>query len=107
MDKEQLKNQAVEWICQLISTPRISREENQAANLLSHLMTAECGLQVHRQGNNLWTIAPGYRAERPTLLLNAHIDTVRPVSGWVRNPFEPTREGERIYGLGSNDDGPA
>ena len=105
MDKEQLKDQATEWLCLLISTPRISREEKQAADLLQHLMTTHCQLQVSRQGNNLWATAPGYRPERPTLLLNAHLDTVRPVGGWVRNPFEPTREGDRIYGLGSNDDG--
>ncbi|MBQ7181519.1 MAG: M20 family metallo-hydrolase [Bacteroidaceae bacterium] len=105
MDKEQLKNQAAEWLCQLIATPRVSREEKQAADLLENVMTRECGLQVGRQGNNLWTIAPGFRAERPTLLLNAHIDTVRPVGGWQRNPFSPSREGDRIYGLGSNDDG--
>ena len=105
MDKEQLKNQAIDWLSQLIGTPRVSREENEAADLLGSLMTEQCGLQVRRLGNNLWTIAPGYSAERPTMLLNAHIDTVRPVSGWVRNPFEAKREAGRIYGLGSNDDG--
>lgn len=105
MDKEQLKNQAVGWLCQLIGTPRISREETEAANLLEKVMTRDCGLQVSRQGNNLWTTAPDFREGRPTLLLNAHIDTVRPVSGWERNPFEPRREGGLIYGLGSNDDG--
>ena len=39
------------------------------------------------------------------MLLNAHIDTVKPVAGWKRDPFKATREGSRIYGLGSNDDG--
>ncbi len=105
MDKEQLKNQAVGWLCQLIGTPRISREETEAADLLRHIMTEECGLRVQRLGNNLWTIAPDYREGRPTLLLNAHIDTVRPVGGWQRDPFSATAEGDRIYGLGSNDDG--
>ena len=105
MDKEQLKNQAIDWLSQLIGTPRVSREEKEAADLLGSLMTEQCGLQIQRLGNNLWTTAPGYSAERPTLLLNAHIDTVRPVSGWVRNPFEAKREAGRIYGLGSNDDG--
>lgn len=69
----------------------------------------ENGMQPHRHGNNLWEIAPGYDNSRPTLLLNAHIDTVKPVSGWQHNPFTPIHEVvegyERIYGLGSNDDG--
>ena len=105
MDKEQLKNEAIEWLCQLISTPRVSREEKDAADLLCDIMTGTCGLSVQRSGNNLWTVSPDYRSDRPTLLMNAHIDTVRPVSSWTRNPFEPVKEEGRIYGLGSNDDG--
>lgn len=69
----------------------------------------EHGLQPQRHSNNLWEVAPGYNASKPTLLLNAHIDTVKPVSAWQHNPFTPVREtvdgAERIYGLGSNDDG--
>jgi len=30
---------------------------------------------------------------------------VKPVAAWKRDPFKATREGSRIYGLGSNDDG--
>ena len=63
------------------------------------------GCTTQRCGNNVWTIAPGYSHERPTLLLNSHIDTVRPVDGWTCNPFSPDDDGERIYGLGSNDAG--
>jgi acetylornithine deacetylase len=38
-------------------------------------------------------------------LLNAHIDTVKPVASWTRDPFAPTIEGDTLYGLGSNDCG--
>ena len=44
-------------------------------------------------------------SEKPTLLLNAHIDTVKPVSTWTRDPFSPTVEDDRLYGLGANDCG--
>ena len=30
---------------------------------------------------------------------------MKPAASWTRDPFRPTREGERIYGLGTNDDG--
>ncbi|MBR4306599.1 MAG: M20 family metallo-hydrolase, partial [Bacteroidaceae bacterium] len=53
----------------------------------------------------LWSLQPNFDAGKQTLLLNAHMDTVKPVAGWQRNPFKATREGNRIYGLGSNDDG--
>ncbi|MCR4602801.1 MAG: M20 family metallo-hydrolase [Prevotella sp.] len=89
---------------QLIATPRVSREEHAAANLLERQM-AEWGLQPHRQGNNIWTVCNDYDEQKPTLLLNAHIDTVKAVASWTRNPHEPVVEGDRLYGLGSNDCG--
>lgn len=100
-----MDKQIIELLKRLIATPRISRNETEAADLLQEQMQ-EWGLDPQRQGNNLWEIAPGYDAQRPTLLLNAHIDTVKPVNAWTRNPYTPelTEDGV-LYGLGSNDDG--
>jgi acetylornithine deacetylase len=39
------------------------------------------------------------------VLLNANIDTVKPVATWTRDPVEPTIEDGKLYGLGSNDCG--
>ena len=105
MDNERITKKAVELLCRLIEVPRVSREETAAADLLQEYMQGELGLEVQRSGNNLWSIAPSFDAEKQTLLLNAHIDTVKPVAGWQRDPFKATREAGRIYGLGSNDDG--
>jgi acetylornithine deacetylase len=96
--------EAVDLLSELIAIPSVSRSEAQAADLLQKRM-ADWQLQPQRIGNNVWAIAPGYDAALPTILLNAHIDTVKPVASWVRNPFEPTVEGSRLYGLGSNDCG--
>ena len=98
-------SQAVLLLSQLIETPRISREESQASQLLYDYMTEVCHLDVKRHGCNLWTIAPDFDANKPTLLLNAHIDTVKPVSGWQKDPWKATLEDDCLYGLGSNDDG--
>ena len=98
-------SQAVQLLSRLIETPRISREESQASQLLYDHMTKVCLLDVKRHGNNLWTIAPNFDPAKPTLLLNAHIDTVKPVAGWQRDPWKATVEDDRLYGLGSNDDG--
>ncbi|MBR4855997.1 MAG: M20 family metallo-hydrolase [Bacteroidaceae bacterium] len=98
-------SQAVQLLSRLIETPRISREESQAAQLLYDYMTEVCHLEVKRHGCNLWTIAPDFDANKPTLLLNAHIDTVKPVSGWQKDPWKATLEDDCLYGLGSNDDG--
>ena len=100
-----LNEKAIELLCRLVEVPRVSREETAAADLLQAYMQDELGLEVQREGNNLWSLQPSFDPEKQTLLLNAHIDTVKPVSGWQRDPFRATREGNRIYGLGTNDDG--
>lgn len=102
---QQLTDEAVALLSRLVATPRISRNEEAAAFLLQQFMQETCALPTERHGHNLWSIAPDYDAHRPTLLLNAHIDTVKPVSAWTRDPFLPTLEGDRLYGLGTNDDG--
>ena len=100
-------NRAVELLKVLISTPSISREESDATDRLQLFIErgAPVRFDMHRHLNNIWCIAPGYDATRPTLLLDAHIDTVKPVAGWSKHPFTPIVDGDIIYGLGSNDDG--
>lgn len=104
METDRRTKEAVELLERMVSIPSVSREEKEAADLLEQFMH-EHGLQPQRSGNNLWCTAPIYNKEKPTLLLNAHIDTVKPASSWTRPPFQPTHEGGRIYGLGTNDDG--
>lgn len=88
----------------LISIPAISREETQKADALEQYML-EQGLASQREVNNIWCVGKTFLPTRPTVLLNAHIDTVKPVSGWQRPPHVPTLEGDRLYGLGTNDCG--
>lgn len=96
--------EAVGLLKQLISTPSFSREEGAAADIMESYMKA-CGLKVGRNGNNVWTQSLQYDKRKPTILLNSHIDTVKPVSGWSRDPFEAQEEHGKLYGLGSNDAG--
>jgi acetylornithine deacetylase len=97
---------AVDLLKTLIGIPSVSRDESAAADALEQYMSRQSGQRVFRKNNNCWLIAPGFDFERPTLLLNSHIDTVKPVASWTREPFKATEDDdERIYGLGSNDDG--
>lgn len=104
MELDRCTQEAVELLTRMIALPSPSREEGAVADLLFACFE-KAGKSPKRSGNNVWCIAPGYDASRPTLLLDAHIDTVRPVSGWKRDPFTPVLEGDCLYGLGSNDDG--
>lgn len=104
-DYSRLTAEAVTLLEGLVARPSVSRDEGRAADLIEEYLTRH-GLHPHRHGHNVWcTSDPDGADTRPTLLLNAHLDTVRPVAGWTRDPFVPTREGDRLYGLGSNDCG--
>ena len=100
----ELTKEAVELLKRLIATPSVSRDEGAAADVLEAYMK-EKGLNPQRHGNNVWCMSKGLDASKPVILLNAHIDTVKPVAGWQHDPFTPTLEGDKLYGLGSNDCG--
>lgn len=95
---------AVELLKRLIATPSLSRDEARTAELISGYL-AEHGAAPERLANNVWVRSDGFDPTRPTLLMNSHHDTVRPAASYTRNPFAPTVEGDRLYGLGSNDAG--
>ena len=101
---EQSAARAVDLLQQIIAIPSYSREEAKIADFIEKNALCD-GLTPHRKGNNIWCISSAFNPDRPTLLLNAHIDTVRPVNGWTRDPHCATIQGECIYGLGSNDCG--
>lgn len=104
MDIKAYTNEAVELLKELIAIPSISRDETKAADCLSEYLN-RWNLPHGREGNNLWIGCQDWDNNRPTVMLNAHIDTVKPVSSWTRDPFTPTQEGDILYGLGSNDCG--
>ena len=100
----QFLSDAVELLKALIETPSVSRNEENAANLLASYLD-KWQLPYGREANNLWVGCPDWQNDRPTIMLNAHIDTVKPVSTWTRDPYKASQEGDILYGLGSNDCG--
>ena len=104
MTQEEYVRDAIGLLSQLIATPSTSRNEKDAADIMEQTLR-DYGFTPHREANNVWVIDPHFDEHKPTLLLNAHIDTVKPVDSWKRDPFAPTIEGDTLYGLGSNDCG--
>ena len=104
MTQEKYVSDAVELLKKLIATPSVSRNEKDAADIMEQTIRSY-GFEPQREANNLWIIDPHYDESRPTLLLNAHIDTVKPVASWSRDPFSPNVKDGVLYGLGSNDCG--
>lgn len=89
----------------LISTPSFSREEAATADIWEEWLKEHEAGEVKRLHNNVYVVSSLFDSSKPILMLNSHHDTVRPASSYTRDPFNPEIEGDRLYGLGSNDAG--
>jgi len=101
---DQLHQQAVNLLQQLIQLPSFSREEHETAGVIATFLTSH-GVSINRKLNNVWAFNKYFDHHKPTILLNSHHDTVKPNSGYRRDPFVAQVEDGKLYGLGSNDAG--
>jgi len=90
----------------LISVSSLSRNEEKAAQIIRGFFS-DSKVKYHSKVNNTWVKNQFWKDGLPVILLNSHIDTVKPSGGYTRNPFSPDIEGDFLYGLGSNDAGGA
>jgi len=88
----------------LISVSSLSRNEQDAAQIIRDFFT-DSKVNYDVKENNTWVRNRFWKEGLPVVLLNSHIDTVKPASGYTRNPFSPDVENGILYGLGSNDAG--
>lgn len=88
----------------LISKPSLSHEEEEAARVIRAFLSGK-KVEFQYKANNTWAFNRYFDPVKPSVLLNSHIDTVKPVSGWKSDPYTPAEDSERIAGLGSNDAG--
>ncbi len=96
----------IDLLRQMIRIPSFSGEEAAAADLAAGFLAGR-GVEVQRKGHNVAARNRFFDPAKPTILLNSHLDTVRPNAGYTRDPFAPDIEGDTLYGLGSNDAGAA
>jgi acetylornithine deacetylase len=101
---DKLFSEAVKLLEGLIRIQSFSKEENETGDLIQKFLQ-EKEVETFRSGNNIWTYASDYNPALPTLWLNSHHDTVKPNSGYTKDPFSPIQEDGKLYGLGSNDAG--
>ncbi|HCN85056.1 MAG TPA: acetylornithine deacetylase [Sphingobacteriaceae bacterium] len=86
----------------LIEIPSFSREEDRSAGAIE-LFLKQHGVRFNRKQNNVWAYNKHFDGTKPTILLNSHHDTVKPNEGYTRDPFKADIEGDKLFGLGSND----
>ncbi|MEP5365622.1 MAG: M20 family metallo-hydrolase [Reichenbachiella sp.] len=95
---------AVALLSGMIEIQSFSREEEEVADFVESYFI-EKGLAPQRSGNNLWLKSKYWDDAKPTILLNSHIDTVKPAASYTLDPFQAQVIDGKLYGLGSNDAG--
>lgn len=88
----------------MIATPSLSRDE-EAVSLLIAAELEQRGMTAERIGRNIVSGLATLDPAKPTLMLNSHIDTVKPAATYTIDPFTPLHHDGALYGLGSNDAG--
>lgn len=103
MDNRYL-NGAVELLREMVSIPSISGEESVVSDRIYKYLVSN-GLSPERMANNIVVYSKRFNPSRKTLMLNSHMDTVKPVSAYSFDPYDPQKDEEKIFGVGSNDAG--
>lgn len=103
---DQIETKITKLLYDLIETPSFSKEEVDAATLIRKFLKKE-KIEFETKENNTWAKNKNFSPSKPSILLNSHIDTVKPVSAWTKEPFKATVEDDKLYGLGVNDAGAA
>lgn len=104
MEVENLYTDALQLLQQLISIQSFSKEEDKTADAIEAFLKSK-NITTNRLLNNVWCTNKFFDASKPGILLNSHHDTVKPNKQYTKDPFQPTIEDGKLYGLGSNDAG--
>ena len=93
----QLQKDSLALLKQLISIQSFSREEDKTADAIEHFLQQR-NIKTNRKLNNIWAYNKHFDVAKPTLLLNSHHDTVKPNSGYTRDPYDAaTEDGKFVW----------
>lgn len=101
---QQYLEDSISLLRSMIRIPSLSREEGNVATMIEETLTS-WGYKPYREGNNVWIFSSQWNEDLPTILLDSHVDTVRPGKAWIRDPFGAEIVEDKLFGLGSNDAG--
>lgn len=99
-----LQKDVIDLLKKLIAIPSFSKEEDKTALAITQFF-ADRNIKVNTLKNNIWVANTHFDANKPSILLNSHHDTVKPNKGYINDPFKPIEKEGKLYGLGANDAG--
>lgn len=95
-----------ELLSKLISITSLSKREEKAAEFIEEILKNN-QVAFTRLKNNVFATNKNFSEGKYTILLNSHIDTVKPNLGYTLNPYDAIQKEGKLFGLGSNDAGGA
>ena len=101
---ERMKENMIEFTRDLIKTPSESLNEKKVAGMVeSRMKELEYDMVFQDEWGNVVGVIHGHDAA-PTVLLNAHMDTVPPNEiQWSHGPYDAKIENDSIIGAGASD----
>lgn len=99
-----LQKEAIEILKAMIATESFSGNEKAVVKILKKWLDKH-DIPYQEHLNNIWATQADFDPQKPSILLNSHHDTVAPNKAYTRDPFQPSIEDGKLYGLGSNDAG--
>ncbi len=97
-------DEAVLFLRQIVSIESFSGGEKVRATFICNFFESK-GFKVERVENNIIVKSFKGGINAPVLMLNSHIDTVKPGDGYSFDPFNAPINNDLVMGLGSNDAG--
>ena len=106
MINDEYFNNTIEILKDLVKIPSVSCNEKRLARYIGDYLK-KIGAKVIFQkisdnSENVIASIDGSEGGH-NIILAGHLDTVSPLDGWDKNPFDPYEDPDRIYGLGSSD----
>jgi acetylornithine deacetylase/succinyl-diaminopimelate desuccinylase-like protein len=91
----------IEFAKKYISIKSVTGEEyDLSKEIRNDFLSYGIKADIDEWGNVIAVVGSG---NSPFLVFNGHLDTVPPVSGWTKNPFDSIIDGDLLYGLGASD----
>jgi len=101
-----LQADGIELLKRLISRPSFSGQQGRTANLIESFLRDHYVFTL-RKHHHIWCYNLHFDHDKPTILLNAHHDTVKPSAAYTKDLFDAQVKDSKLFGLGSNDAGGA
>lgn len=99
-------NNTIKILKELVKIPSVSCNEKRLARYIGgYLEKIGANVIFQEVNDNSENVIASINGDEggPNIILAGHLDTVSPLDGWDKDPFDPYEDLDRIYGLGSSD----